>query len=209
MNLHKAKGLEADVVFLADPFGGMKPRVDVHIERKGDRALGWFKVEKKSEGSFAAKLLGEHADWDAARGRRGAVSAGRGDRLLYVAATRAREHARRQPLMPEGHRRGAFSTAALAQRQGAASSGRGQCRCARCRPSASVEAQAEAQTLPASLPHARVNQPSWSITSVTAEAKHLAEACPRQRPPRRTTRPGWWRRTRQAIARMRAWRGGR
>ena len=35
MNLHKAKGLEADVVFLADPAGGLTPRVDVHIERTG------------------------------------------------------------------------------------------------------------------------------------------------------------------------------
>ena len=33
MNLHKAKGLEANVVFLADPAGGLTPRVDVHIER--------------------------------------------------------------------------------------------------------------------------------------------------------------------------------
>ena len=44
MNLHKAKGLEADVVFLADPCGGVKPRVDVHIERDGLQARGWFKV---------------------------------------------------------------------------------------------------------------------------------------------------------------------
>ena len=35
MNLHKAKGLEANVVFLADPAGGVKARVDVHIERDG------------------------------------------------------------------------------------------------------------------------------------------------------------------------------
>jgi ATP-dependent exoDNAse (exonuclease V) beta subunit len=34
MNLHKAKGLEANVVFLADPLGGAKRRVDVHIERQ-------------------------------------------------------------------------------------------------------------------------------------------------------------------------------
>ena len=63
MNLHKAKGLEADVVFLADPCGGFKPRVDVHIERRGSRALGWFKVVRKSEGSYVKKVLGEHADW--------------------------------------------------------------------------------------------------------------------------------------------------
>jgi ATP-dependent helicase/nuclease subunit A len=65
MNLHKAKGLEADVVFLADPCGGPKQWVDVHIERRGQKAVGWFKVEKKSETSYASKLLGEHADWPA------------------------------------------------------------------------------------------------------------------------------------------------
>ena len=33
MNLHKAKGLEAEVVFLADPLGGFTPRADVRIVR--------------------------------------------------------------------------------------------------------------------------------------------------------------------------------
>ena len=65
MNLHKAKGLEADVVFLADPDGGFKPRVDVHIERTGLKARGWLKMVRKTEGSFAVTLLGEHADWAA------------------------------------------------------------------------------------------------------------------------------------------------
>ena len=50
MNLHKAKGLEADVVFLADPCGGVNPKVDVHITRDGDRALGWFKVGRSTSG---------------------------------------------------------------------------------------------------------------------------------------------------------------
>ena len=40
MNLHKAKGLEADVVFLADPCGGFSPRVDVHITRTGADVAG-------------------------------------------------------------------------------------------------------------------------------------------------------------------------
>jgi ATP-dependent helicase/nuclease subunit A len=63
MNLHKAKGLEAAVVILADPCGGFSPRVDVHIERRGSRALGWFEVVRQSEGSYVKKVLGEHADW--------------------------------------------------------------------------------------------------------------------------------------------------
>ena len=91
MNLHKAKGLEADVVFLADPCGGFKPRVDVHIERDGRQAHGWFKVEQKSEGSFAAKLLGEHADWAQHKAAELPYLEAEENRLLYVAATRARE----------------------------------------------------------------------------------------------------------------------
>jgi ATP-dependent helicase/nuclease subunit A len=35
MNLHKAKGLEAPVVFLADPCGGPWRRVDVRVGRDG------------------------------------------------------------------------------------------------------------------------------------------------------------------------------
>src|SRR4030095_10301006 len=44
MNLHKAKGLEAAVVFLADPNGGVMPRVDVHIEGTRLKRAGWLKV---------------------------------------------------------------------------------------------------------------------------------------------------------------------
>ena len=90
MNLHKAKGLEADVVFLADPAGGVMPRVDVHIERTGVKAVGWLKIVRKSEDSFSAKLLGEHADWPAHEAAELPYLQAEEDRLLYVAATRAR-----------------------------------------------------------------------------------------------------------------------
>jgi ATP-dependent helicase/nuclease subunit A len=63
MNLHKAKGLEADVVFLADPAGGPYEHIDVHIERTGLKGQGWFKLVRKIEGQFGGKLLGEHVDW--------------------------------------------------------------------------------------------------------------------------------------------------
>ena len=79
MNLHKAKGLEADVVFLADPLGGMKPRVDVHIERKGDKALGWFKVGEEVGGFVRGEAPGRARGLGTARGRRGAVSRGGAD----------------------------------------------------------------------------------------------------------------------------------
>ncbi len=90
MNLHKAKGLEADVVFLADPCGGFKPRVDVHIERRGAEAEGWFKVVRKNTKSFGEMLLGEHADWSTHEQAELPYLQAEESRLLYVAATRAR-----------------------------------------------------------------------------------------------------------------------
>ena len=91
MNLHKAKGLEADVVFLADPAGGITPRVDVHIERTELKAHGWLKIVRKSEGSFKETLLGEPADWPDHEAAELPYLQAEEDRLLYVAATRARE----------------------------------------------------------------------------------------------------------------------
>ena len=92
MNLHKAKGLEANVVFLADPNGGLALRVDNHIERKDLKAQGWFKLVQTSEGkSWGGKLLGEHADWPAHEAAERPYREAEEDRLLYVAATRARE----------------------------------------------------------------------------------------------------------------------
>ena len=62
MNLHKAKGLEATVVFLADPCGGVKPRVDVRIVRDGLSARGYFsittRVGPRREGAGRACRLG-------------------------------------------------------------------------------------------------------------------------------------------------------
>jgi ATP-dependent helicase/nuclease subunit A len=91
MNLHKAKGLEAAVVFLADPTGGVMPRVDVRIERKGLEALGWLKIVRTSENSWAVKVLGEHADWRSHERAEQPYLQAEENRLFYVAATRARE----------------------------------------------------------------------------------------------------------------------
>jgi ATP-dependent helicase/nuclease subunit A len=90
MNLHKAKGLEADVVFLADPTGGVRTdKVDVHVRRDGDRALGWFELWMKF-GEHGRKTLGEHADWPQHEAAERPYLAAEEHRLLYVAATRAR-----------------------------------------------------------------------------------------------------------------------
>ena len=113
MNLHKAKGLEADVVFLADPCGGMKPRVDVHIKRDGDEGARLVQGREEVGGLVRRQAARPARRLGAAQGRRGAVPGRRGE----PAALR-RRHARagdagRQPHGParRGLRRGASSTA--------------------------------------------------------------------------------------------------
>ncbi|MEO7133884.1 MAG: UvrD-helicase domain-containing protein, partial [Vicinamibacterales bacterium] len=50
MNLHKAKGLEARVVFLADPTGDRWRHVSKRVERHAEGARGWFSIERDGDG---------------------------------------------------------------------------------------------------------------------------------------------------------------
>ena len=90
MNLHKAKGLEASVVFLADPLGGVKKGVDVRIVRDGQTARGYLAVRKKIS-EYATELIAHPADWAVHEAAEMAYVDAEETRLLYVAATRARE----------------------------------------------------------------------------------------------------------------------
>jgi ATP-dependent helicase/nuclease subunit A len=172
MNLHKAKGLEADVVFLADPCGGMRRRVDVHIQRDGDKALGWFKVEKKSEGSYAPKLLGQHADWEQHKAAEEPYLAAEENRLLYVAATRAKE------MLVVSCWNAQKGNPAWGALNGGLTAAKdlpvpAKVKVGSPKPApwaAKIQAQASDARAAA---EGRVNQASWSITSATAEARHV------------------------------------
>ena len=85
----KTKGLEAPVVFLADPCSGFSPKADVRIIRDGESAIGDLKIERKKAGSFHGKLLGLPAGWDSHEAAELAFVAAEHERLRYVAATRA------------------------------------------------------------------------------------------------------------------------
>ena len=89
MNLHKAKGLEGKVVFLADPLAGVPPRAEMRIVREGT-SKGYFAVTKPN-GQHGTKTLAVPADW--ARFEQDELQFIEAEeiRLLYVAATRARE----------------------------------------------------------------------------------------------------------------------
>ncbi len=90
MNLHKAKGLEGRVVFLADPVAGVAPRADVRIIREGTTARGYFAITK-SFGEYGKETLAEPADWSRLEQEELGFVTAEESRLLYVAATRARE----------------------------------------------------------------------------------------------------------------------
>ncbi len=85
MNLHKAKGLEAPVVFLANPVHDPSFPPDFHVTREGNQARGYLEV-KDERGIIALP-----PDWDYYQGEEEKYLAAEGKRLLYVAATRARD----------------------------------------------------------------------------------------------------------------------
>jgi ATP-dependent helicase/nuclease subunit A len=177
MNLHKAKGLEAAVVFLADPCGGVNPKVDVHIERDGTRALGWFKVGRKysrQDGSPGFTLLGEHKDWDQHEQAEQPFLDHEQTRLYYVAATRARD-----TLVVSRHAGNARSPAwglldaALASAEELPIPAKVQV--ASPKPATCTVKEQAAAADARAVAESSVNHPSWSITSATAEARHIGK----------------------------------
>jgi ATP-dependent helicase/nuclease subunit A len=175
MNLHKAKGLEADVVFLADPCGGFDPKVDVHIARTGDHPEGWLQVVRKSEKGYPTTVLGEHKDWAVHQETEKPFLDAEQDRLLYVAATRAKKAlviSRWTGKQSRGVAWGALE-AFLGNAQELPIPSTVNASAAPVQ-DYSVAAQAKA-TATLLVAHDRLKQPSWSITSATAEARHIAK----------------------------------
>ena len=90
MNLHKAKGLEAPVVFLADPGRGWPDTADVRVVRDGLHARGYFELSRP-KGEFGRQPLGRPEGWERIQAQEREYLAAEHRRLLYVAATRARD----------------------------------------------------------------------------------------------------------------------
>lgn len=100
MNLHKAKGLEAPVVFLANPAGMKDREPDKHIVRlengsgsparsaKG-RPRGFFLFRKRI--GYQTKLLSQPVGWAGVVDRAALYRDAEEHRLMYVAATRAKD----------------------------------------------------------------------------------------------------------------------
>ena len=92
MNLHKAKGLEAPVVMLAHPYKRREvtvDHVDRYIERTGEMPVGYFAFSRKV-GQYASEKLAQPPRWDVCAEEEQKYQQAEETRLLYVAATRAR-----------------------------------------------------------------------------------------------------------------------
>ena len=90
MNLHRAKGLEAPVVILANPLESSERAPSIVQERLPDgSAHGWFAVFDSTTRD-RRKPIARPASWDELEMRERLSQDAEEDRLLYVAATRAR-----------------------------------------------------------------------------------------------------------------------
>jgi ATP-dependent helicase/nuclease subunit A len=88
MNLHKAKGLEAPIVFLADTsalHGGLPI---CHIDRSGDEPVGYMGITKPYT-KYQKKEVATPAHWKQFQDEEDRFLRAEHDRLLYVATTRA------------------------------------------------------------------------------------------------------------------------
>jgi ATP-dependent helicase/nuclease subunit A len=173
MNLHKAKGLEAAIVFLADPLGGFDPRVDVRIVRQRDGAVGYFQIQEELMNG-GRRVIAEPQDWERYSVEEKAYLDAEGDRLLYVAATRARDMlvVGRYGGRPGGR---TWAWDALTKKMRGATELR-----IPAAASPAIAAPADLSTTAAAsamaastAAHTRARRASWDATSVTAEAKHL------------------------------------
>lgn len=89
MNLHKAKGLEAPVVFLADPSGEpINRKPTLHINRLEDKAKGYVLIKENPDQEHSPKIA-HPENWEALSEKEGGFRQSENLRLRYVAATRA------------------------------------------------------------------------------------------------------------------------
>lgn len=85
MNLHKAKGLEAEVVVLACPSDRPDPAPDLHVRRDGQAAVGFLSIHDDG-----GRVIARPAEWDDLAAAEAELLLSEQERLRYVATTRAR-----------------------------------------------------------------------------------------------------------------------
>jgi len=89
MNLHQSKGLEAPVVFLADPTGWSEHGVQLCVDRRGNESCGYLAIHGPATGWQSGPILACPPGWEELAAEETRFGAAERDRQFYVAATRA------------------------------------------------------------------------------------------------------------------------
>lgn len=89
MNLHKAKGLEAEVVFLANPARGESDYVDLHVKRIDGEATGYLPIIDRKK--YSSQDMALPRGWEALKEEEKRYNEAEKMRLRYVAASRAKQ----------------------------------------------------------------------------------------------------------------------
>ncbi|WP_078429272.1 UvrD-helicase domain-containing protein [Alkalihalobacterium alkalinitrilicum] len=86
MNVHKSKGLEAPIVFLAHPkkFVDQKGKIGRHIQREQEQSIGYFCFNNEKD-----ELMAQPPNWRQLQAEEYEYLRAEEMRLVYVAATRA------------------------------------------------------------------------------------------------------------------------
>jgi len=88
MNLHRAKGLEAHVVFLVDPSESPDHAPTAHVRRSEEGSVGYYLAQRQR--GYQVERIAQPVGWAQWEAEDAKYDAAERLRLLYVAATRAR-----------------------------------------------------------------------------------------------------------------------
>jgi len=163
------------VVFLADPCGGYKSTPDVRIIRNGGTPEGFFQIKQKFKNG-GDRIIAAPEGWDQHAAEEQQYLDAEGDRLLYVAATRARDLLVIGRWLGTGGR-GVRAWAAYDSwlTKAAPLKVPKTVAPAKARHVDLSDAALTSADAARALAVQKVAQPSWSVTSVTAEARHIAQ----------------------------------
>ena len=180
MNLHKAKGLEAPVVFLADPLGGVHPTARTSAScATARRRAGTSRSWRRAQGDMAAPCWPSRPAGRSTSASELAYVEAEEHRLLYVAATRAQDLLVVSRWAKSGGRASARGSAfKLAPRRGAGAQDPRDGRAARAAARRSERLPARA----ARRPRARPRLTALPASLLARRVRH------RHRPPRRALR---------------------
>lgn len=91
MNLHQSKGLEAKTVFLVDPASLRRRNPEFHLDRTKPLVQAYASLLAFSKNASAKKVFAQALDWNRCHTEETLADEAERQRLLYVAATRAKE----------------------------------------------------------------------------------------------------------------------